>query len=88
MIVEKVAEALDLDLDKLDTVEVRGFDGRVVGNYPATDSLWVSVPPFDPVELPEVVIVPNNTLNYQAIVGMDYLERFEIAVRNGTFGQI
>ena len=32
MIVEKVAEALDLDLDKLDTVEVRGFDGRVVGN--------------------------------------------------------
>ena len=46
MIVEKVAEALDLDLDNLDTVEVRGFDGRVVGNYPATDSLWVSVPPF------------------------------------------
>jgi len=36
----------------------------------------------------EVVIVPDNTLNYQAIVGMDYLERFEIAVRNGIFGQI
>jgi len=32
--------------------------------------------------------VPDNTLNYQAIVGMDYLERFEIAVRNGIFGQI
>ena len=88
MIVEKVAAALDLDLDNLDTVEVRGFDGQVVGNSPATDSLWVSVPPFDPVELPEVVIVPNNALNYQAIVGMDYLEHFKIAVRHGTFGQI
>ena len=88
MIVERVAEALDLDLDNLDTVEVRGFDGQVVGNYPATDSLRVSVPPFDPVGLPEVVIVPNNTLNYQAIVGMDYLEHFTIAVRHGTFGQI
>jgi hypothetical protein len=88
MIGEQVADALDLDLDKLHTVEVRGFDGRVVGNYPATDSLWVSVPPFDPVKLPEVVIVPKNTLDYQAIVGMDYLEQFEIAVRNGTFGQI
>lgn len=88
MIVEKVAESLDLDLDGLDTVEVRGFDGRVVGNCPATDSLWVSVPPFDPAELPEVVIVPNNALNYQAIVGMDYMEHFKIAVRHGTFGQI
>lgn len=83
MIVEKVVEALDLDLDKLDTVEVRGFDGQVVGYYPATDSLWVSVPPFDPAKLPEVVIVPDNTLNYQAIVGMDYLERFKIAIRHG-----
>ena len=90
MIVEKVAEALDLDLDldKLDTVEVRGFDGRVVGDCPATDSPWVSIPPFDPAKLPEVVIVPNNTLNFQAIVGMDYLEHFKIAIRHGTFGQI
>ena len=88
MIAERVAEALDLDLDKLDTVEVRGFDGQVVGNYPATDSLWVSVPPFDPAKLQEVVIVPDNTLNYQAIVGMDYLEHFEIAVRHGAFGRI
>ena len=88
MIVEKVAGALDLDLDGLEAVEVRGFDGRVVGNYPATESLWVSVPPFDPAKLPEVVIVPNNTLNYQAIVGMDYLERFKIAIRHGSFGQI
>ncbi|MYG80406.1 MAG: hypothetical protein F4187_00905 [Gemmatimonadetes bacterium] len=87
MIAAKVAEALDLDLDKLDTVEVRGFDGRVVGNHPATDSLWVSVPPFDSAKLPEVVIVPNNTLNYQAIVGMDYLQCFKIAIRHGAFGQ-
>ena len=88
MIVEKVADVMDLDLDKLDTVEVRGFDGRVVGNYPATDSLWVSVPPFGPEKLAEVVIVPDNTLTYQAIVGMDYLEHFKIAVRHGAFGQI
>ena len=84
MVVEKVAEALDLDLDKLDTVEVRGFDGRVVGNHLATDSLWVSVPPFDPARLPEVVIVPDNARNYQAIVGMDYLEHIKIAIRHGT----
>ena len=68
MIVERVAEALDLDLDKLDTVEVRGFDGQVVGNYPATDSLWVSVPPFDPAKLPEVVIVPDWLESLGAVV--------------------
>ena len=88
MIVEEVAEALDLDLDGLNTVEVRKFDGRVVGNHPATDSLWVSAPPFDPATHPEVVIVPNNILNHQAIVAMDCRKHFEIAVRHGTFGQI
>lgn len=88
MITEKIAGALDLDRDKLDTVEVRGFDGRVVGEYPATDSLWLSVPPCPRMDIPQVVIVPDTALNYQAIIGMDYLGQFEFAIRRGRFGPL
>ena len=88
VITEQIAATLGLDLEQLPTVEVRGFNGELVDEYPSTDSLWASLLGHSPRALPEVVIVPDNALNYQAIVGMDYLEHYEFAVRSGRFGPI